>query len=145
RGRLRTLGSWQHLVSAAIAIMICLAWVGAAVHHEGWDVVWSTVEREGGDRLIPEHGGRPYPWGETVIHPAKLLVTMLPWSLLALWSLRPSFGRLLTSPERRMWQALHCWVWPQVLFWSLLTEHTPRHSFPLFPGLAGLAALVWLT
>jgi len=145
RGRLQTLWSWQHFCSAAIAVLVCSLWIGAAVHREGWEVFWSTVEREGGDRLIPEHGGRPYPWGETAVHPAKLLITTLPWSLLALWALRPSFGRLLTVPERRMWQAMHCWVWPQVLFWSLPTEHTPRHSFPLFPALAGLAALVWLT
>jgi 4-amino-4-deoxy-L-arabinose transferase-like glycosyltransferase len=145
RGRLRILWGWQHLTGLAIAAVICLAWIGAAVHREGWDIFWVTVEREGGDRLIPQHGGRPYPWGETLLHPAKLIITTLPWSLLALWSLRPSFSRLLRDPERRVWQGMHCWVWPQMLFWSLPTEHTPRHSFPLFPGLAGLAALVWLT
>jgi hypothetical protein len=31
-----------------------------------------------------------------------------------------------------------------LLFWSLIPEHAARHSFPLFPGLAGLAVLVWI-
>ncbi len=143
RGRLRLLWSRQHLVSLAIAAALCLTWVAAAVHLEGWDVFWATVAREGGDRLIPRHDGRPYPWVQTMFHPAKLLLTTLPWSALALVALRPSFWRLWNDRERRLLQALHCWVWPQMLFWSLLTEHTPRHSFPLFPGLAGLAAMVW--
>jgi 4-amino-4-deoxy-L-arabinose transferase-like glycosyltransferase len=143
RGELRRLWSWQHLASLGLAAAVCLAWVGAAVHLEGWELLWATVRREGGDRLIPEHGGRPYPWLETLIHPAKLLVTMLPWSALALLTLRSSFLRMWEGRERRLLQAMHCWVWPQVLFWSLPTEHTPRHSFPLFPGMAGLAAMVW--
>jgi 4-amino-4-deoxy-L-arabinose transferase-like glycosyltransferase len=144
RGRLRLLVSRQHLLSAAVAAMICLAWVGAAVYLEGWNVFWSTVEREGGDRLIPQHDGRPYPWLQTLVHPAKLLLTSLPWSALALVALRPSFACLWNDRERQLLVAMHCWVWPHMLFWSLPTEHTPRHSFPLFPGLAGLAAMVWL-
>jgi 4-amino-4-deoxy-L-arabinose transferase-like glycosyltransferase len=143
RGRLRLLWSRPHLVSLAVAAALCLAWVAAAVYLEGWDVFWATVEREGGDRLIPQHDGRPYPWLQMLVHPARLLLTALPWSALALVALRPSFFRLWNDRERRLLQALHSWVWPQMLFWSLLTEHTPRHSFPLFPGLAGLAAMVW--
>jgi hypothetical protein len=38
---------------------------------------------------------------------------------------------------------MHCWLWPNLLIFTLLTEHTPRHSFPMFPAVAGLAALVW--
>ncbi len=144
RGRLSLLWSRQHLVSAALAGLVCVSWVGAAVSLEGWSVFWATVEREGGDRLIPQHGGRPYPWLATLLHPSKLFATTLPWSALALVSLRPGFYRLLDGRERRLFQALQCWVWPHLLFWSLPTEHTPRHSFPLFPGIAGLAALVWL-
>jgi 4-amino-4-deoxy-L-arabinose transferase-like glycosyltransferase len=145
RGRLRSLWSWPHLASVGVAVLVCLAWVAAAIHLEGWETLWATVRREGGDRLIPEHGGRPYPWLEMLIHPAKLLIIALPWSTLALVTLRPSFFRFLDERERRLLQAMHCWVWPHVLFWSLPTEHTPRHSFPLFPGLAGLAVIAWLT
>ena len=34
--------------------------------------------------------------------------------------------------------------WPNILIWSLMLDHKPRHSFPLFPAVAGLAAMVWL-
>jgi 4-amino-4-deoxy-L-arabinose transferase-like glycosyltransferase len=143
RGRLRSLWSWQHLASVAIAAAICLTWVAAAVHQEGWALLWTTVAREGGDRLIPEYDGRPYPWHRVLLHPAKVFATTLPWSALALVTLWPGFARLWDERERRLLTALHCWVWPHVLFWSLPTEHTARHSFPLFPGVAGLAAMVW--
>jgi hypothetical protein len=39
---------------------------------------------------------------------------------------------------------LHCWTWPNLLFWSVVPGHHIRHALPLQPGLAGLAALVWI-
>jgi hypothetical protein len=41
-------------------------------------------------------------------------------------------------------QLLHCWTWPNLLFWSVVPGHHLRHALPLQPGLAGLAALVWI-
>jgi 4-amino-4-deoxy-L-arabinose transferase-like glycosyltransferase len=143
RGRLRWLWSWQHLVSAILAASLCLGWIAAAVWMEGWSTFWNTFEREAFSRLVPGYSERPYPFLGVLLHPAKLLLTTLPWSLLALVALRPGFERLWDERGRRLLQALHCWTWPQIVFWSFLTEHTPRHSFPLFPGLAGLAAMVW--
>ena len=143
RGRLCWLKRWQHLVSAAVAALLCLAWIAAAVWLESWQAFWQTFAREAFSRLVPGYSGRPYPvWG-ALVHPVKLLLTALPWSVFALVALRPGFAQLWDERGRRLLQALHCWTWPQMLFWSLLTEHTPRHSFPLFPGLAGLAAMVW--
>ena len=54
------------------------------------------------------------------------------------------FAGLWDERGRRLLQALHCWTWPNMLVWSLFPEHSPRHSFPLIPGLAGLAAMVWV-
>jgi 4-amino-4-deoxy-L-arabinose transferase-like glycosyltransferase len=144
RGKLRWLRSWQHLVSLAVAITVCVAWIAAAVWLEGWNVWWATVEREAFSRLVPSYDPKPYPWLETLFHPLKLLAATLPWSVFALFTLRASFFKLWDERGQRLLQALHCWAWPHVLFWSLPTEHTPRHSFPLFPAIAGLAALVWL-
>jgi hypothetical protein len=56
----------------------------------------------------------------------------------------PGFARLWDERGRRLLQALHCWVWPNLLFWSIIPEKAVRHSFPLFPGIAGLAAMVWV-
>lgn len=41
-------------------------------------------------------------------------------------------------------QLLHCWLWPSLAFWTLTPEHAARQSFPLYPAIAGLAAMVWL-
>src|SRR5204863_7468328 len=56
--------------------------------------------------------------------------------------------RLWDESGQRLLQGLHCWAWPNLLLWSLPTEHKARFSFPLLPGLSGLAAmllLAWLT
>ena len=104
-----------------------------------------TVLWEGLSRLLPGYNTyRPYPWLESLYHPFKLLLNHA-----AL--VRPGAARRCgrassgsaTGRERDLLVGLHCWVWPQMLFWSLPTEHTPRHSFPLFPGLTGLAVMVW--
>jgi hypothetical protein len=102
------------------------------------------MQKEALERLIPSYSPRPYPWDEALLHPLKLMIIGLPFSILALWTLWPEFYRLWDERGQRLIQALHCWTWPSMLFWSLPTEHTPRHSFPLFPGLSGLAALVVL-
>jgi 4-amino-4-deoxy-L-arabinose transferase-like glycosyltransferase len=143
RGRLRLLLGRQHLVSVLLGAGICLAWLGTAVVLVGWHPVYDTVSREALMRLLPSHHHRPYPWRETLTHPLKIWVTTLPWSAFALLTLRPGFIHLWDERARRLLQALHCWTWPNLFFWSIIPEHAPRHSFPLFPGITGLAALVW--
>jgi len=156
RGRLRSLFGRQHLVSAALGAGLCIAWIAAAVSCTGWDAFYETVSREALQRLspshhlearqlmAPHHQAHTYPWLGVLAHPFVVLGGSLPWSPLALLTLMPSFARLWDARGRRLLQAMHCWVWPNLLFWSLIPEHAPRHSFPLFPGIAGLAALVWV-
>jgi 4-amino-4-deoxy-L-arabinose transferase-like glycosyltransferase len=144
RGQLRLLLGRRHLVSAALAAGVCLVWVVAAIGQAGWDTFVGTVQREAFQRIVPNYTPRPYPWLDSLLHPLRLLVTTLPLSAVALLTLTPGFGRLWDERGRRLLQALHCWVWPNVIVWSLMTEHAPRQSFPLFPAVAGLAALVWL-
>src|SRR5262249_3558239 len=144
RGPLGLLGGRRPLAAAAVGAGLCLAWVAAAVALEGWDVFAGTVGREALQRMVPEYATAPDPWYLAVLHPFRLWYTNLPWSLVALVACRPAFGRLFDDQGRRVWQAMHCWVWPNVLIWSLMLDHKPRHSFPLFPGFAGLASLVWL-
>ena len=144
RGRLRLLLGRHHLVSAATGASLCLAWIGAAVLLTNWHAFYGTVSREALMRLLPSHHYRPYPWPETLAHPFKILGANLPWAAFALLTLRPGFARLWDGSGRRLLQALHCWTWPNLFFWTIIPEHAPRHSFPLFPGIAGLAAMVWL-
>jgi 4-amino-4-deoxy-L-arabinose transferase-like glycosyltransferase len=143
RGQLRLLWSRQHLFCAMIGAGLVLAWVGAAVAQTSWVLLWQTVSREALNHLAPGHR-KAYPWVETLLHPVKVLATMLPWSAVSLIALLPSFQRRWDERGRFLLTALHCWTWPNLLFWSLASEHSVRHSAPLFPALSGLAAMVWL-
>jgi 4-amino-4-deoxy-L-arabinose transferase-like glycosyltransferase len=156
RGQLRLLWSRYHIISAAAAASVCLAWVGAAVYRTGWDEFYGTVSREAFQRLwppdhyeaqrllAPQHDHSYYPWKLTLLHPFKLWAMNLPWSAFALVTLWPGFARLWDERGRRLLQAMHCWVWPNLIFWSIIPEHASRHSLPLFPGIAGLGAMVWI-
>jgi 4-amino-4-deoxy-L-arabinose transferase-like glycosyltransferase len=156
RGRLRLLLGRHHLICATVAASVCLAWVVAAVAVTGWGELYETVRREAMQRLWPpdyleaqramaaHHQQVGYPWLGCLTQPFKLLAMNLPWSALALVTLWPGFARLWDARGRLLLQSLHCWVWPNLLFWSVIPEHASRHSIPLFPGIAGLAAMVWI-
>jgi 4-amino-4-deoxy-L-arabinose transferase-like glycosyltransferase len=148
RGRLRMLWSWQHLLAAGLGAVLCLSWVAAAVIMTGWDVFYTTILREAFPRLLPfydrqYHQHHSY-WVEVLRHPIWVLGTALPGSIVALWSLRRGFYQLWDERGRLLLAAMHCWAWPNLLFWTLISDHKPRHSFPLVPGVAGLATLVLL-
>lgn len=144
RERLASLFSRRHVVSALMAGSICGAWVALAAWQGGWASLRDTVSQEALMRLSPQHHHRAYPWLETLVHPLKLLASTLPWSLFALFTLHPRFTKLLDERSRFLLQAFHAWVWPSLIFWSIIPEHSPRHSFPLFPGVAGLATLFFV-
>jgi 4-amino-4-deoxy-L-arabinose transferase-like glycosyltransferase len=147
RGRLRLLLGRYHLVSAVSGAGICLSWIGAAIACTGWHAFFDTVSREAFQRLGPSHHEHGRYWTETLLYPLKLWATNLPWSAVALLALRPGFLQRWDERGKRVLQAMHCWVWPSLVFWSLLPQHTPRYTLPLFGGIAGLAALVciaWL-
>jgi 4-amino-4-deoxy-L-arabinose transferase-like glycosyltransferase len=144
RRRLRLLITPPHLVGVAVASFVCMAWILAAIAQVGWRLLLQTLRQEALVRLLPGIYDIPYPWTKTILHPLVLLTASLPWSMLALTACRPRFGRLWDEDGRRLWQGLHCWVWPNVLIWSFFSDHAARHRFPLFPAIAGLAALAWV-
>src|SRR5262249_25385438 len=153
---LRLLVGRSHLIGAALAATICLGWLGLAARQTGWDVLYDTVSREALQRLSPshhlealqelsaDHQPKLYPWMAVLAHPLRVLAAHLPWSVLAVVTLWPGFAGLWGDRRRRLLQAMHCWTWPNLVFWSVIPEHAVRHSFPLFPGLSGLAAMVWV-
>jgi 4-amino-4-deoxy-L-arabinose transferase-like glycosyltransferase len=144
RGRLRLIWGRYHLMSVVLAASLCVAWIGEAVAMTGWRPFYDTVTREAMNRLIPSHHERAHVWLQTLLHPVKVFASSLPWSAVALLALRRSFFQRWDEPGKRVLQVLHCWVWPNLLFWSLIPQHAVRYSFPLFPGIAGLAAMVCL-
>src|SRR5205085_4151231 len=121
---------------------VCLAWIGAAITREGWGVFYETVSREALQRLSPGHSPRPFSILGSLSLPLRIIAATLPWSALALVSLWPGFWRKCDDRQRRLLQFFHCWAWPSMIFWALPSEHNARTSFPLIPGIAGLAIVV---
>jgi hypothetical protein len=144
RGQLRLLLRPAHWLSVSVAALPCLAWAAAAAAQTGWGPLLNAVRGEALPRLSPAHHTRPYPWHELATFPIGFLAANLPWSAAVLWTLSPRFAQLWDERGRRLLQLLHCWTWPNLLFWSLVPGHHLRHALPLQPGLAGLAALVWI-
>ncbi|MGH7224295.1 MAG: ArnT family glycosyltransferase, partial [Gemmataceae bacterium] len=144
RGRLRLLGQPAHLLSVLVAALPCLAWAATAATRTSWETFFDAVRGEALPRLSPAHHTRPYPWRELAIFPLSFLAANLPWSAAALIALSPRFTELWDERGRRLLQLLHCWTWPNLLFWTVVPGHHLRHALPLQPGLAGLSALVWI-
>jgi 4-amino-4-deoxy-L-arabinose transferase-like glycosyltransferase len=144
RSRLHLLWSRAHLLAVVLAALPCLGWLAAVVAQTGWQPFLDAVRGEALPRLSPAHHTRPYPWRELVTFPLVFIASNLPWSAAALWTLMPRFADLWDERGRRLLQLFHCWTWPNLLFWSVVPGHHLRHALPLQPGLAGLAALVWI-
>lgn len=153
RRRVPLLWGRDHLLAAGLAGSLCLAWAATTVAQVGWDTLWTTVRREAVQHLSPahhqetvqqlgpNHQHRLHYGAEAALFPFQMLGMALPWSLLALLTMRPSFFRQLDERTTLLWQGLHCWVWPNLLLWTVLPDPSPRHAAPLLPALAGLAAL----
>ncbi len=144
RGQLRLLLGWKHLFALGIAVGLCTLWAGAVARQVGWSALIDTFVAEGSQRFGPRHSGRSYPWLESLTYPLQILAANAPWSLLALYALRPSFFRVWNENGRRLLQLLHCWAWPNLLFWSLPAQHHVRYSLPMCPGIVGLGVMVLL-
>lgn len=146
RRRPLVLLSWRHLTAAMLAAGVCLGWVALVVDQVGWDTFYTTVRNEALPRLSHSHheGSFGEQIGETILHPFKLLAVNLPWSGFALATLFPGFLKLWDERGRRLVQAMHSWTWPNLILWTILPDHATRHSFPLFTGITGLAAIAWL-
>jgi 4-amino-4-deoxy-L-arabinose transferase-like glycosyltransferase len=144
RGRLRWLLATPHLIALGVGVLIVGVWVGAVVSIVGGEKLLETVSQEALPKFLPGQRDRGYALHEIILLPARLLAANLPWSLFALATLSPRVSRNWSSPARRLLLFFHCWLWPNLLFWALVPNHAPRHSFPLAPAVAGLAALVWI-
>jgi len=146
RKRVGLLFSWRHLVPAVAGACLCLAWVGLVIQQVGWETFYGTVRNEALPRLSHGHhlGSAGEQILETLAHPFKLLIANLPWSGFALVTVTPAFLNGWDERGKRLAQAFHCWTWPNLIVWTILPDHATRHSFPLFTGISGLAALAWV-
>lgn len=145
RGRLTLLACRGHLLGVFLALVLAGSWITLVVATTGAEAFFDTVSREGLMRLSPGHHPRPYPWRELIEFPTFFLAGNLPWSFIALISLHPRFRAGLDDRGLRTWQTLQCWLWVNLVFWTVLPGHRPRHCLPLQPAIAGLAALAWIS
>jgi 4-amino-4-deoxy-L-arabinose transferase-like glycosyltransferase len=142
RGQMRWLFSRDHLIALTIAVLVCGEWAALVAREVGWRVLWDTVYQEATQRFAPSSHGKPYPWVESLKFPAIVLGASLPWSIPALFALRPRFLRSLGDGERRLVQLLHCWAWPNLIFWSLPSQHHVRYVLPICPAITVLGVIV---
>jgi 4-amino-4-deoxy-L-arabinose transferase-like glycosyltransferase len=142
RGRVRWLIGREHLLAVTVAAGVCASWAYLVAADVGWATLRDTVLREAAQRFAPGTTGKPYPWGETITFPFVVLGASLPWSIPALCALRPRFLRGLAEPERTVVQLLHCWAWPNLVFWSLPAQHHVRYTLPIAPAITLLGVIV---
>jgi 4-amino-4-deoxy-L-arabinose transferase-like glycosyltransferase len=140
RRRVCLLWSWPHLLGVAISITLVAAWACAVAAQTSWPLLIDTVEREALQRFGGE--GKSLPSWKAGSFPLIVVAAVLPLSALALLTLRRSFFLLWDDRGRRFLQFLHCWTWPNLLFWTFATQHNVRYCLPMIPGLVGLGVIV---
>lgn len=133
--------SWRHLFAVGVAVSLVALWAAVVAHEVGWDTLRNTIHSEAAYRFNPPPKARGYPWVELATYPLLVLAAHLPLALFALRTLRPSFLRSLDAPARSLVQFLHCWTWPNLIFWTLVPNHNVRYALPVSPALMALGAI----
>jgi 4-amino-4-deoxy-L-arabinose transferase-like glycosyltransferase len=144
RRRLGLLVRLPHVMAALLGSGICLLWLSVAINREGVSTVIGAILAEGAGHFSLGHHHASYPWFSSLVHPLWLLGAAMPVSVFAVATFLPGFWAESSERERTVLAAFHAWVWPNIVFWSLLPGHGPRQALPLVPGLVGLASCFWL-
>lgn len=140
RGQLGLLFGWRHLVAVSVAGALCATWAAAVIQEVGWDALADTIRKEAVYRFAPK-ASKGYPWAELALYPLAVLAAHLPVSVFALRTFRPSFWKQWDDREKLLLQLLHCWTWPNLLFWTLVPNHNVRYALPMSAGLMGLGVM----
>jgi hypothetical protein len=147
RRRLRLFVGWPFLLAVGVAVAAVTGWGTLVTQQVGWDVLSETVRKEAAYRFAPKSAAKGYPWAEVVTYPLLVWAAHLPLSLFALRTLRPSFAARWDDRGRLLLAFLHCWAWPNLLFWALVPNHNVRYALPLSPALmalGGMGLLDWV-
>lgn len=141
RGELRVLFGWRHLTACACAVVVCALWAGAVAQQVGGENLAETIRKEAAYRFAPKAAAKGYNYSELGTYPFLVLAAHLPIAIFAYFTFRPRFWELWDDRGKKLLQLLHCWVWPNLLFWSVVPNHNVRYILPLTPGLMGLGAM----
>jgi len=141
RGELRILFGWRHLMACMAAGGVCALWGITVAGQVGWERLIETVRSEALYRFSARSATKGSASLEVVTYPLIVLAAHLPLSAFALLTCRRSFWAKWDGRGRLLLQLLHCWTWPNLIFWSLVPNHNVRYALPLSPGLAGLGVM----
>lgn len=133
--------TWRHLFAAGITVSLLGAWALSVANAVGWGDLIGTIRGEVLYRFNPPPKAKGYPVGEVFTYPLLVLAAHLPMAFFALRTLRPSFLQQFDDRGKSLLQLLHCWVWPSLLFWSLVPNHNVRYILPISPALMALGAI----
>ena len=140
RGRLALLFGWRHLVAVSAAAAALAVWALAVVQAVGPEALSETLRKEVAYRFAPKPG-KPYPWAELLTYPLAVFAAHLPVSAFALVTFRKSFWARWDDRGKLLLQFLHCWTWPNLIFWTLVPNHNVRYALPMSAGLMGLGVM----
>ncbi|MBP3958286.1 glycosyltransferase family 39 protein [Gemmata sp. G18] len=146
RRQLALLFGWRHLLAVGVACAACALWAGAVVREVGWDALADTIRKEAAYRFAPK-ASKGYPWTDVATYPLAVFAAHLPVSAFALLTFRRSFWAQWDERGKLLLQLLHCWTWPNLLFWTLVPNHNVRYALPMSAGLMGLGVMgliAWL-
>ncbi len=129
-----------HLLAVSIAALVCAGWTLAVVQQVGWESLSETIRKEAAYRFAPKPS-KGYPWGDVVLFPLAVFAAHLPVSAFALATFRRSFWNKWDDRGRLLLQLLHCWTWPNLVFWTLVPNHNIRYALPMSAGLMGLGVM----
>ncbi|HEX4609983.1 MAG TPA: glycosyltransferase family 39 protein [Urbifossiella sp.] len=141
RGRLRLLVGWPFLLAVGAGVAAVAGWAALVTQQIGWDGLADTVRKEAAYRFAPRSAAKGYPWTEVVTYPLLVWAAHLPLSLFALRTVRRGFAAHWDDRGRLLLAFLHCWAWPNLLFWALVPNHNVRYALPLSPALMGLGVM----
>ena len=147
RGQLLLLFGWRHLTALTVSVAVIAIWAALVIDQVGWSLLRETFLQEARQRFEPNHAGRAYPWAASLAHPFEVLGANLPWSLLALTTLRRTWRERQSDGVRHFTTFLHCWAWPNLFFWALPAQHHVRYSLPIAPAISALGIIAlfdWL-
>jgi 4-amino-4-deoxy-L-arabinose transferase-like glycosyltransferase len=140
RRQLSLLFGWRHLLAVSVAGTVCVVWAMAVVQQVGWEALSETIRKEVAYRFAPK-ASKGYPWGDVAMYPLAVFAAHLPVSAFALLTFRRSFWKQWDDRGKLLLQLLHCWTWPNLLFWTLVPNHNVRYVLPISAGLMGLGVM----
>lgn len=141
QGQLRLLIDRRVLLAATFALFLIVLWGFVVGESVGWAILRDTLKAEASYRFLPGSKKQEYPLADVGTYPLIVWASHLPLSLFALLTLRKGSFTGWSESRLVLLRFLHCWTWPNLIFWSLVPNHNVRYILPLSPGLMGLSVL----